>query len=181
MPFRPETCFYQGSTKGFIGDHTVSWYFETSPFSICCASIDLLTGDADHYAFLVNHKASLDLVLWRTKYYRLTFAAVLEALGVPVGKIHFVDCSSYEFRREFVIDNYKLLALASVQDAQDAGAEYRKPGAKISVLLCPGLQSLGEEYLDADFQFGGEDQVYSALQFLNSVGFIERTLTHRCI
>lgn len=139
--------------------------------------MNLLTGDPDLYAFLVNHKESLDLVLWRTKYYRLTFATVLEALGVPVGKIHFVDCSSYEFSREFVIDNYQLLALASVQDAQKAGAEYRKPGAKISVLLCPGLQSLGEEYLDADFQSGGEDQVYSALQFLNSVGSRELALT----
>ena len=119
----------------------------------------MLTNDPD---LLVSHKQSMELVAWRTKYYRFMFAAVLDALGVPAGKVHFIDGSSYELSREFMIDNYKLHVLADIKDAQGVGAEYRRPGAKLSVLSCPGLPVLGEAYLDADFQFGGEDQVYSA-------------------
>lgn len=104
----------------------------------------------------------MEVVAWRTKYYRFIFAAILDALGVPAGQVHFVDGSSHELTREFMIENYKLHALADIKDAQGAGSEYRKPGAKLSVLSAPVLPVLGEVYLDADFQFGGEDQVHSA-------------------
>ena len=112
----------------------------------------------DLYAFLVNFKHDLELVAWRTKYYRFMVAAVLELLGIPSEKVHFVDGSSYELTKQFSLDNYRLCTIVDEQDARDTGDEYRH-STRPSVLLCPGLPALAEEYLDADFQFGGEDQV----------------------
>lgn len=83
---------------------------------------------------------------------------MLDLLGVPQDKVRFVDGSSYELTKEFSIDNYRLCTLVDESDARETGDEYRN-ARKISVLLCPGLPALAEEYLHADFQFGGEDQV----------------------
>ena len=108
----------------------------------------------------------MELVAWRTRYYRSCIAAVLHTLGVPAGKIHFVDGSSYELSRQFTIDQYKLCTIVDEQEARETGDEYRYC-TRLSVLLCPGLPALAEEYLDADFQFGGEDQVeYLMIQAL---------------
>ena len=109
----------------------------------------------------------MDVVAWRTKYYRYCIAAVLESLGVPAGAIHFVDGSSYELDREFSIDNYKLCTMVDEQEARDTGEEYRH-STKLSVLLCPGLPALAEQYLNADFQFGGEDQVGCLMTLLTT-------------
>lgn len=117
-----------------------------------------LTTLLDLYAFCVNYKHSLETVAWRTQWYRFMFTAVLESLGAPVGKIHFVKTSSYELTKEGVIRTYQLAALCDVQDIKNAGDEFRN-SSKLSVLLCPGMGALAEEYLDIDFQFGGEDQV----------------------
>lgn len=84
--------------------------------------------------------------------------AVLESLGVPRGKVHFVDGSSYELSREFSFDNYRLSTMVDEEDVRDTGDEYRY-ATKLSVLFCHGLPALAEEYLDVDFQFGGIDQV----------------------
>ena len=62
----------------------------------------------DLYAYLVNHEDPMDVIAWRTKYYRYCIAAVLESLGAPAGAIHFGNGSSYELDKEFSIDNYKL-------------------------------------------------------------------------
>ena len=113
---------------------------------------------SDLYAFLVNFKHPLELVEHRTSYYRHMVRGVLRLLGCPDDEVHFVNGSSYELSKEFTLDNYKLSVLTDEQEVRDTGDEYRY-ATKLSVLLCPGLPALAEEYLDSDFQFGGEDQV----------------------
>lgn len=101
----------------------------------------------------------MDIVAHRTQYYRHMTGAVFNILGVPNGQIHFVEASSYELTKEFMIDTYKLAALTDEKEVRNTGDEYRN-STKLSVLFCPGLPGLAEEYLDSDFQFGGEDQVH---------------------
>lgn len=122
------------------------------------ASKHCLTNFLDLYAFCVNYKDSLETVAWRTQWYHFMCTAVLESLGAPVGKIHFVDGSSYDLTKEVVIQNYQLAALCDQQDIKNVGDEFHS-SKKLSVMLCPGMMALAEEYLDIDFQFGGEDQV----------------------
>ncbi|GIJ87963.1 hypothetical protein Asppvi_006879 [Aspergillus pseudoviridinutans] len=121
------------------------------------AGADVTVLFCDLYAFLVNYKHSWETVGHRTAYYKHIVRAVLQTLGVPENTVHFVEGSSYELTKAFSLDNYKLSVLADVDEVKGTGDEYRNPG-KLSVLFCPGLPALAEEYLDSDFQFGGEDQ-----------------------
>jgi tyrosyl-tRNA synthetase len=121
------------------------------------AGVDVTILFCDLYAFLVNYKHSLEVVAARTAYYKHLVRAVLHTLGVPDSKVHFVDGSSYELNKEFSLDNYKLSVLITDQDIRATADEYAK-AARMSVLMCPNLPCLAEEYLDSDFQFGGEDQ-----------------------
>ncbi|KAL1861863.1 hypothetical protein Plec18170_000686 [Paecilomyces lecythidis] len=121
------------------------------------AGADVTVLFCDLYAFLVNYKHSWETVRHRATYYKHIVGAVLRTLGVPENTVHFVEGSSYELSKEFSLDNYKLSVLTDVNDVKETGDEYRNPG-KLSVLFCPGLPALAEEYLNCDFQFGGEDQ-----------------------
>lgn len=112
----------------------------------------------DTYGLLVNYKYPWEQVIQRREYYRFIVTAALDAIEVPTSKVHFMDESSYEGTREFMIDHYKICTLLSQQDVRDTGAEVAKTD-RFSPMLTPGLQSLAEKYLGADIQFGGLDQV----------------------
>lgn len=114
----------------------------------------------------------MEIVAHRTAYYKFMIRAILRILGVPDDKVHFVEGSSYELSKDFMLDSYKLSALTDEQEVRETGSEYRH-ATKLSVLLCPGLPALAEEYLDSDFQFGGEDQVSYKL----SVFYVATLLT----
>lgn len=110
------------------------------------------------YSFLDNVKYPMEQVVQRTHYYKFIVIAALEALGVSASKVHFVEESSYEFKKEFVIDQWKLCTLVPQQAVRDAWDRSYDPDM-LSPMLCPGLPALAEEYLGVDFAFGGEDQV----------------------
>ncbi|KAJ7905008.1 tyrosine tRNA ligase [Mycena leptocephala] len=120
----------------------------------------MLTGCSDIHAFLDNMKAPLELVEYRTKYYKFVLTAVFKSLGIPTNKLKFSLGSDYQLSKEFNMDNYRLCATVTEHDAKKAGAEVVKQveSALLSGLLYPGLQALDEQYLGVDFQFGGVDQ-----------------------
>ncbi|THH04286.1 hypothetical protein EW145_g5638 [Phellinidium pouzarii] len=134
---------------------------------------------ADIHAFLDNLKAPLELVAHRTKYYQYVLLTVFRSLGVPTSKLRFVEGSSYQLSREYNMDNYRLAALVTENDAKRAGSEVVKQVSSplLSGLLYPGLQALDEQYLGCDFQFGGIDQrkifIFAEL-FLPQLGYSKR-------
>ena len=117
---------------------------------------------SDVHAFLDNLKAPLELVEYRTQYYKKILLQVFTSLGIPTSKLRIVQGSSYQLTKEYNLDNYKLCAIVSEHDAKKAGAEVVKQveSPLLSGLLYPGLQALDEQYLGCDFQFGGVDQVH---------------------
>ncbi|KAJ7262768.1 hypothetical protein B0H12DRAFT_1104365 [Mycena haematopus] len=112
------------------------------------------------HAFLDNMKAPLEVVEYRTKYYKFVLLAVFKSLGIPTHKLKFSLGSDHQLTKEFNMDNYRLCATVTEHDAKKAGAEVVKQveSALLSGLLYPGLQALDEQYLGVDFQFGGVDQ-----------------------
>ncbi|RDB22330.1 Tyrosine--tRNA ligase, cytoplasmic [Hypsizygus marmoreus] len=124
------------------------------------ADVEVSSCNLHVHAFLDNLKAPLELVTYRTKFYKHLLLAVFTSLGIPTTKLTFVEGSSYQLTREYNLDNYKLCASVTEHDAKKAGAEVVKQveSPLLSGLLYPGLQALDEEYLGADFQFGGVDQ-----------------------
>jgi tyrosyl-tRNA synthetase len=71
-----------------------------------------------------------------------------------------VTGTSYQLSREYSLDVYRLAASVTEHDAKKAGAEVVKQveSPLLAGLLYPGLQTLDEQHLGCDFQFGGADQ-----------------------
>jgi len=115
---------------------------------------------ADMHAFLDNMKSTLELVGKRVEFYKHELRELYQAIGIDVAKIEFVKGSDYEFKKEYTLDVYRLADLTTAERAQHAAAEVVKFGEnpKLGGFLYPILQTLDEEYLGADIQYGGLDQ-----------------------
>jgi tyrosyl-tRNA synthetase len=115
---------------------------------------------ADMHAFLDNMKSTLELVGKRVEFYKHELRELFQAIGIDVAKIEFVKGSDYELGRDYTLDVYRLADVTTAERAQHAAAEVVKFGdnPKLGGLLYPILQTLDEEHLDADIQYGGTDQ-----------------------
>ena len=100
----------------------------------------------------------MEVVGYRKKYYHFLVVAIFRSLGIPVSKIRFVDESSFVYSKKYAIDNQKLCASMTQQDARDTAEEVAQT-EMLSPLLCSVQQTLSEQYLDLDIQYGGLDQV----------------------
>lgn len=115
---------------------------------------------ADMHAFLDNMKSTLELVGKRVEFYKHELRELYKAIGVDVSKIEFIKGSDYELSKEYTLDVYRLADLTTAERAQHAAAEVVKfdENPKLGGFLYPILQTLDEEYLEADIQYGGVDQ-----------------------
>ncbi|KAJ8273091.1 hypothetical protein GJAV_G00097300 [Gymnothorax javanicus] len=134
---------------------------------------------ADLHAYLDNMKAPWELLQLRTQYYEQVIKAMLESIGVPLGKLKFIKGTDFQLSREYTLDVYRLSSMVTEHDAKKAGAEVVKQVEHplLSGLLYPGLQALDEEHLKVDAQFGGVDQrkIFTlAEKYLPSLGYAKR-------
>ncbi|KAI9781896.1 MAG: hypothetical protein M1816_002160 [Peltula sp. TS41687] len=134
---------------------------------------------ADIHGFLDNLKAPLELVNHRAEYYQHVITALLKAVNVPIERLQFVLGSSYQLSAKYSMDLFRLSSVVTEHDAKKAGAEVVKQVASplLSGLIYPLMQSLDEEHLDVDAQFGGVDQrkIFAlAAEALPRIGYRER-------
>ena len=115
---------------------------------------------ADIHAYLDNMKSPMELLDKRTEFYKLELTALYQALGADISKIEFVKGSDFQLSNEYSLDMYRLASQVSAERAKHAAAEVVKFGdsPKLGGFLYPLLQTLDEEYLKADIQYGGVDQ-----------------------
>jgi len=109
--------------------------------------------------------AALDGVSWnvlehRFNYYNRVIKLMLKTLKVDTKKLKFVKGSDFELKPKYFNDLLKMSSISSVRDCTKAASEVVKMGdnPKLSGLIYPIMQTLDEEYLDVDIQFGGQDQ-----------------------
>ena len=115
---------------------------------------------ADIHGFLDNLKAPIELVKYRAEYYRFVLTSLLKSLNVPIDRLEVVLGSSYQLSAEYTMDLFRLSSVVSEHDSKKAGAEVVRQVANptLSGLIYPLMQTLDEQYLDVDVQFGGVDQ-----------------------
>ena len=115
---------------------------------------------ADLHAFLDDKKSTLSQIEARSEYYMILIKEILKSLDVDLNLIRFVKGTDFQLKENYTMDVYKAHAEISVSEAKHASAEVVKQSdnPKITNLMYPTLQSLDEEYLDVDCQFGGIDQ-----------------------
>jgi len=115
---------------------------------------------ADLHAFLDAEKTPWPLVHHRAAYYEAVIKSMLRAVNVPLEKLKFVKGTSFQLSKEYTLDMYKLCAKTTVGQGKKAGAEVVKQcdNPALAPVIYPLLQTLDEEYLHVDVQFGGVDQ-----------------------
>lgn len=128
---------------------------------------------ADYHAHLDDQKTPFELMDLRSKYYEECIRGVL---GESAKKIKFVRGSTYQHKRDYVEDLYKIAAKVTTTRAKRAASEVvrMRGDAKVSELLYPLLQILDVKYLEADIIVGGIDQrnIYMlGRELLESIGY----------
>lgn len=115
---------------------------------------------ADVHGFMDNLKAPIELVKFRAEYYKFIIQSLLKAVGVSLEKLEFILGSSYQLSADYTMDLFRLSTIVTEHDAKKAGAEVVKQvdNATLSGLIYPLMQSLDEQHLGVDAQFGGVDQ-----------------------
>lgn len=115
---------------------------------------------ADIHAHLDNMKAPFELLDKRVEFYRLELTELYKSLGINVKKVEFVKGSDIELDKKYTLDVYRLAAMSTIDRTKHAASEVVKmdESPKLSGCLYPILQTLDEEYLGADIQYGGVDQ-----------------------
>ncbi len=114
---------------------------------------------------LADIHGALDKTPWemlekRYEYYKLVIPALFDAIGADTKKVEIVKGSDFQLKKEFMFDVLKMSTYVTVHDCTKAASEVVKMGEspKLSGLIYPIMQSVDEEYLGADIQYGGIDQ-----------------------
>lgn len=96
----------------------------------------------------------------RYEFYRESITQIFKALGTDLSKIEFVKGSEFQLKPEFMYDVLQLATINTINDCRRAAAEVVKLGEnpKLGGLMYPIMQTLDEQYLEVDVQFGGTDQ-----------------------
>ncbi len=105
-------------------------------------------------------KTPWDLLEKRYEYYKLVIPALFDAIGADVSKVEVVKGSDFQLKKDYMFDVLKMSTYVTVHDCTKAASEVVKMGEspKLSGLIYPIMQSVDEEYLGADIQYGGIDQ-----------------------
>ncbi len=96
----------------------------------------------------------------RYDYYKEAITQIFKALGTDLKNIEFVKGSEFQLEPEYSFDVLKMASMNSINDCKRAASEVVKFGDNPNTggLIYPIMQSLDEQYLDVDVQFGGVDQ-----------------------
>lgn len=132
------------------------WVIKMADFLKAGFKVKLLL--ADLHGALDN--TPWDLLEKRYDYYAKVIPIMFEAIGADTKKFEIIKGSSFELEKDYVHDVLRYSTAVTVHDANKSASEVVKFGdnPKVSGLLYPIFQSLDEQYLDVDVQYGGTDQ-----------------------
>ena len=114
---------------------------------------------------LADVHGALDGTPWevlekRYSYYATVIPLMFAAIGADAKQVEIVKGSSFQLEKKYMFDVLKLSTFTSIHDAKKSASEVVKFGEnpKLSGLIYPLMQSLDEEFLGVDVQYGGVDQ-----------------------
>jgi len=129
---------------------------------------------ADIHASLDDLKAPWEQIDKRAKFTKKCIELALPWTEKP----ELVIGSSYQLSEAYQMDVLKVSTLATISRAKRAASEVtRMKNPKVSELIYPIMQSLDEQYLGVDIQWGGIDQRHImafAREYLPKIGYEPR-------
>lgn len=86
-------------------------------------------------------------------YYLELIKATMTALNIAMEKVQFVKGSSFQEGKDYVLDLYKMTALVTCKDSNQAVSSVVKDPNLLSALLYPDMMALDEKHLHANFHY----------------------------
>jgi tyrosyl-tRNA synthetase len=151
------------------------WVLKLSDFLKAGFKVKILLADLhgalDNTPWLVLEK--------RYDYYKKIIPLMFESVGVDLKNLEFIKGSEFELKPEYMYDVLQISSLASIHDLKKAASEVVKFGEnpKLSGLIYPIMQTVDEQYLEVDVQYGGADQrkiFMFAREFQEKIGYKPR-------
>jgi len=132
------------------------WVLKLADFLKAGFKVKLLL--ADIHGALDN--CPWDVLEKRYSYYAEVIPLMFVSVGADIKNFEIVKGSNFQLKKEYMLDVLKMATFTSVHDAQKSASEVVKLGdnPKLGGLIYPLMQSLDEEYLGVDIQYGGIDQ-----------------------
>ncbi|MEK6936490.1 MAG: tyrosine--tRNA ligase [Nanoarchaeota archaeon] len=134
-------------------------------FLWCMKCADFLKAGFKVKVLLADLHGALDNTPWpvlekRYVYYKAVIELIFKAIGVNTKNLEFVKGSEFQIQKNYFLDVLKFSTFVTVEDCRKAASEVVKLGEhpKLAGLIYPIMQSLDEEYLGVDLQYGGIDQ-----------------------
>lgn len=151
------------------------WVLKLSDFIKAGFKVKLLL--ADLHGALDN--CPWDVLEHRFQYYSEVITLMFKSLGVDLKNLEIVKGSDFQQKKEYMFDVLKMSTFCTINDCKRAASEVVKFGdnPKLSGLIYPIMQSLDEEYLGVDVQYGGVDQrkiLMFARENLPKLGYKQR-------
>ncbi|NQU78867.1 tyrosine--tRNA ligase [Candidatus Woesearchaeota archaeon] len=151
------------------------WVLKMADFLKAGFKVKLLL--ADIHGALDN--TPWDLLEYRFQYYSRVIPAMFESIGADIKNFEIVKGSDFQLKKEYLFDMLKMSTLTSVHDCKKASSDVVKQSdnPKLAGLIYPLMQSLDEQYLDVDVQYGGLDQrkiLMFAREYLPKLGYKAR-------
>lgn len=129
---------------------------------------------ADIHSALDDQKTKWEELKKKTDYYKKCIELAFPWSEKP----QFVKGSSFQLKKDYVMDMLRISTLATVKRTMRAASEVtRMKQPKVSELIYPIMQTLDEKYLDVDIQLGGIDQRHImafARDYLVELGYEKR-------
>ena len=155
-----------------------------SYFLWCMKCADFLKAGFKVKILLADLHGALDNTPWpvlekRYNYYKMVIPLIFKSIDVDTKNLEFVKGSDFQMQKKYFFDVLKFSTFVTVEDCRKAASEVVKLGEhpKLAGLIYPIMQSLDEEYLGVDLQYGGLDQrkiLVFARENLTKIGYKSR-------
>lgn len=152
--------------KAYIGDaptgkmHTGHFITHRKIADFLRAGFEFTVLLADIHAHLDDLKSPFELLDARSEYYEECIKGMMEASGVNIDDLHFIQGSEFELEEDYLLNVLRMSADTTLNRCKRAAAEVVRYGdnPKLGGFIYPLLQTQDVNALDADVAYGGIDQ-----------------------
>lgn len=114
---------------------------------------DVIVNVNDVMSHLNGGQVSLEIASFRSDLFIELIKYSFNSLNISTEKIKFVKGSEFQLKKEYVLDLYRMSALVSCSEANEATASVLRDTTLLSGLVFPDMVTLDEKYLEADVHY----------------------------
>ncbi|XP_045610627.1 tyrosine--tRNA ligase, cytoplasmic isoform X2 [Procambarus clarkii] len=110
---------------------------------------------SDILSYLDGCQVPWEVASHRANFYLELIKTVMTTNNIPLQNVKFVKGSDFQKKEEYMLDLYRMTALVTCKDSNDAVSTILKDPNLLSALLYPDMMALDEKHLHANIHFCG--------------------------